>query len=300
MKSQFEFPLKLGEAEFAEPATFKFATTGTVAIKREGKIVPEHVSAYEVEFQLAADPENDSPNVKGGKLLITLRGQPEVYYPLAQRLAGHLSDHLAFFYPGFSVEGGYLAAERIPESEDEAAELGDRRHWVLVSFQEFDGGPRPFDREHLRLFPASMSLLRVIRQYNAAQEAKSEPDAFLGMFKVVETLFHSGRGGARETLKKSEILRELLRDCFRVKRQGAEEWSEPNDQDISEMIDALVETRANCAHLREQNAFGYAPGDPQIFERVKPRLEILKRAARKAILGKLEQRRANSPENGGG
>lgn len=233
------------------------------------------------------DADSDDVRRKQEWIEIELPGRPERYQPLAQQLASEFVEKLAFFYPGLRIEGGCSEAERIPENDDEANEIGDKRHVVSVSLREVDGNI-PFSREHMRLLPFMSGLDRVIRQYTFAEAARNPIDGYLGMFKVIETLYYQGNLHAIEVLKGAQELREVLRTSYRTRRSDDEPWVEPDEQSIDSMITDMVKMRDQCAHLRGHNAFGYAPGDAAAFQEVEPLLRIVHWAAREAIRRRID------------
>lgn len=289
MKTQFMFTLEQGRADISEPFEIGFETSGKIAVEHAGEILSEDVESYEVQIRIEPVVKETVPRGKLARLLLTVRGTPETHYPFAYRLATQITDHLGFYYDRLRLLGGHVGTERIPESEEEAALLGDKRFGAKVNVVEVPP-PIPFDREHLRLFPFSGGLERAIRQFNAARDASSPIDGFIGMFKVVETLYHKGNLRAREALRRDAEFRGLLKNSFENVDDGV--TSPPTDQDVDEMIAEFVEVRDNCAHLREHNAFGFAPGDPAVLGRVEPFLGILEDAARAAINQRIEARRA--------
>jgi hypothetical protein len=293
VRSIFRFPLELGEAQLSSGLSIKFATTGTITVKEAGDLKTEDVRDLEIQIRLVPSAkESQDTHKKEDWLEIEMPGAPEKYYPFAQQFAIEAAEKLAFFYPKLRIGGGYSEAERIPESEEERTQIGDKRFLVQMSLREVDG-PFPIDREHLSLLSFMAGLERVLRQYVSARDAKNSIDGYLGMFKVLETLFYRGKGHTAEVLKKNQELREILRCSYRMRRSDDESWAEPDDESIDAMVSDMVQIRDRCAHLRGHNAFGYAPGDTAVFREVDPALGILSGAAREAI-----RRRVNSQSGG--
>ena len=290
VRSIFRFPLNLGRAELSSAMSIKFATSGTIPVKEDGEIKTEDVSDLTIHVRVVPrDADGDDSRRKQEWIEIELPGRPERYQPLAQQLASEFAEKLAFFYPGLRIEGGFSEAERVPENDDEAAEIGDKRHVVSVSLREVDGDI-PFNREHMRLLPFMSGLERVIRQYTSAEAARNPVDGYLGMFKVIETLYYQGRRRTIEVLKRAQELREVLRTSYRTRRSDDETWLEPDEQSIDSMITDMVKMRDQCAHLRGHNAFGYAPGNVAVFQEVEPLLRIVHWAAREAIRRRIDSR----------
>lgn len=297
MKTRYTFSIELGHATLSEAVTIKFATSGDIAVQDGKAIVPLHVEGFEVEIVL--EPETDERRAgEWAKLHLTVRGTPERFSPFVERVAAEVAEHLAFYYDGLRLLGGMIFAERIPENDEERTAIGDTPHAVKASFVEADP-PRRFDREHLRSFPYSLGFGRLLRQFAAARASDNMIDSYLNMFKVVETLYHRGKLNAREALSRSDEFRRLLRRSFQMVANGTPQ--EPTDEDVTAMINRLVETRDNCAHLREHNSFGYAPGDPEVGSRVQRLYEILTDVARAAIQERIDAKRptGNDARNDG-
>ena len=194
----------------------------------------------------------------------------------------------------FAANGEIAVSEgdAIVPLHEERSTVGDTPHAARANFIEANP-PRRFVREHLRSVPYSLQFGRLLRQFAAAHASDNRIDAYLNTFKVVETLYHRSKLKAREALEKSDEFRRLLRRSLRaiVDRKP----QEPTDDDVTAMINRLVEVRANCAHLREHNALGYAPGDPEVTRRVEPLFEILSDTARAAIQERIDAKRQSEP-----
>lgn len=289
MRSIFRFPLASGRAEISAETSVKFSTSGTITVKNAGEIATEEVQDLTVEVRVVPKgAEGDEVRKKQDWIELHMPGRPEKYQPFAQQLALEFADKLAFFYPGLRIEGGFSEAERIVENDEEAAEVGDKLHLVSVSLREVDGSI-PFNREHLRLLPYMSGLERVIHQYTTAQAARNPIDGYLGMFKVIETLYYQGKRHTIAVLKEAQELRDVLRCSYRTRRGDDEPWVDPDDHSIDSMIEDMVKMRAQCAHLRGHNAFGYAPGDAAVFREVEPMLGIVSSCAREAIRRRIDE-----------
>lgn len=253
--------------------------------------MPLHVEGFDVHIVL--EPEAREHRAREwAKLHITVSGTPEKFWPFAERVASQTVELLAFYYDGMRLLGGMVFAERIPENEEERIAIGDKPHAARANFVEAEP-PRRFDRDHLRSLPHSLGLSRLLRQFAAARASDNRIDAYLNTFKVVETLYHRDRrNSTRAALGMSEEFRRLLGRSFQMVVNGTPQ--EPTNDDVTAMIGRLVQVRNNCAHLREHEAFGYAPGDPEVSRRVDPLYEILSDTARAAIQERIDARRAKT------
>ncbi|HEV7487700.1 MAG TPA: hypothetical protein VGQ65_18685 [Thermoanaerobaculia bacterium] len=289
MKSIFRFPLELGRVEIGEPVSIKFSTTGTIVVKNDtGEISTEDVHEFEIEIRIAprlADASNSRE--RQDWLELRIARAPEKYFLFARQFASEVAVKIAFFCPEFQIRGGFAEAERVPENIEEESSVGEKRHLVLIWLRETDA-PFLLNQHHLRLLPFMAGLERTIRQYTAARDGRNPIEGYLGMFKVIETLYYSGRGHIRTVLKGNNELRDILRQSYRTGFADEESLSEPDDLNIDVMIDDMIRTRDQCAHLRGHNAFGYAPGDAEVFRVVEPILAIISIVAREAIRRRID------------
>lgn len=288
MKTEFQFEFVSGRAIIKEAVSIRFGASGVIGINRGEEILSEPVSNLPIEVRLVPE-ESEKHGHTDGRLLITIPGGFEEHRAFASSLAGDIAEHLAFFYEGFHILGGFVMARFVPETDGEAARIGDKPYTGEIRLVEVDS-PLPFDREDLRLFPYSLEISRTIRQFNSACSAKSIVDRFLGMFKVLETLFVDRKQNVRKALRNSSELISVLRGSHRTSLNG-ERFREPTDVETVEFIDTVVATRHACAHLQERNAFGFAPHDSEVYKEVEPLYEIIRGAARGAIDRRLRAKR---------
>src|SRR5207244_1449132 len=121
-------------------------------------------------------------------------------------------------------------AEKLPETEDEAREVGDGRWSATLHLQEVRP-PKPLDRQIVELFPESWGVSSAIAQFNVARRARTPVDRFLGMYKVLETQFHNDPdAGARRAFRAAPRLRDAIAKIVGVTREGVKQVT--GDQDI--------------------------------------------------------------------
>ena len=142
MKSKWQFPFEAVGVYFEKAHHFN------VRAKTETDCVVLEAAFAEHGAEVFIEPSPNStgrPGTQRGYVRISLVGTPEATEAFAYWMASSISEHIAFQHRGqFRINYGFVAAERIPESPEEAASIGDGRHYVTVSSQEVDEG-KPFD-----------------------------------------------------------------------------------------------------------------------------------------------------------
>jgi hypothetical protein len=248
------------------------------------------LSAKEIDFDFLVEikPSVREKDPFDGYVYITVPGKPEDSYFFAQMLAHALTEHLAFFYEDFKISWGMISGERIPENDEEVEVIGEAKYWMQINVQEVSL-PLKFDRRVFSLLPLSRSFQRIIQQYNTARKSKNPIDRFLGMFKVLEVQFHAEKRKVREALLRNKDFRQLVVENIELKRDSGE-FSRIREDELPGWVNALVEIRDKCAHLKNQ--FGYAPYDPGVDEEVKPYGETIQEIARVSLM---ERYRKSNP-----
>jgi hypothetical protein len=284
LKTRFKFPFVSKQAIFEETQEFKGNALGTLTPRKNSPgLSAKTIDSY---FHIEIEPfvGDETKRFPDGYIYVTLPGSPEESHFLAKEIVYGLKEHIEFFYKDFEISGGMVTAERIPENEEEAMLIGEEKYWAQITVQEVLPGEK-FDRRILSLFPSSRKLLRLIRQYNIARKSRTQIDYFLGMFKILESQFHIGNRRAREALLRSDVFCRLVLQNIKVRREPGE-FVPIRDDELPNLVNTLVNIRDKCAHLKEQNKFGYAPYDPEVFEEVDPFTGIVEKIARESIMEK--------------
>jgi hypothetical protein len=280
MRSRFRFPFSCSSFQLAADAEISFLVSGSIPSADHAS---EMLERAKIDFRLS--PERPSANAAiDGLLFITVPGPPEEVELLARLLASDLAEHLCFFYPGFRILGGLLSGERIAETPEEEAAIGEGRFWAKVSIEEIEQ-PAAFDPELLRYFPYARDLLTPVAQLNEASRATSPIDAYLSAIKVFEFLYHGLGRTFAQSLQQSDELRSAVATCI-VRRTG-EEAHPPSEAEIVQFLADLADTRNQCAHLRDSGNYGYGPRHPEIFSVVQPRLECVRTLAKHILRARM-------------
>ena len=245
----------------------------------------EHAKAFglppkEFEATITIEAtEKQHDQTRFGQINIFLPGYHKETKDLAYSLAGSLAEHVSFGQHRIRIDGSFISSELLPETLEEEAAVGENRFSWTMRLKEVQG-PIPFD---------SASLQRVtnnplVRQYNAANDAESSIDCFIGLFKILEDLF--GGRPLKASFKRSPELWRIANEHLKVEECGTSRTI--SHADFEKLVDLLVDTRHECAHLRRSIGFGITYGDSRVRDDVEPLLVPLRTLAREAIQISLE------------
>jgi hypothetical protein len=288
MRSRWRFPFEAVGAHFEKCHRFNVrSTTNSGDVPAQSVISP---ALIEIE---PSQKSTGQPGTQHGWLYITVTGSPEATKDLAYWMASNVGEYIAFHHgTDFHVTSGFVAAERIAETAEEVEQIGDKSHYVSLSFQEAED-TKPFDPVALTGVKMRREALRALRQFNQARFANGSVDQFLGFFKSLELLY-CGHVRGSDSLPCLRDSAELL-DIAKAELTSADgdESREMAPTDFEALLLDLVRVRGNCAHLRTRS--GYAPGDPRISSDVEPLVPIVQALAAAGI-----RRRLSASASGGG
>lgn len=232
-------------------------------------------SEYEVLVLLDAKPLDGAD--ESGRLLVTAQGQPEETEPAVCFVPEEIRERLCFPEGRMKLLGGFLHAERIPETPEEEAAVAENRHFVRLTIEESSLEPR-FDIGQFPALKLSTEHGALLRQFNAAKALEAPPERFIAMFKVLEKAYAGRRGDLLGALQGSEALYLLAAEIVGPVGPGAGDLTR---EAFNRILATLVRIRDNCAHLRGKT--GYSPGDPRIRGEVEPYLGLVENLARRCI-----------------
>jgi hypothetical protein len=218
--------------------------------------------------------EEKHPDIKHlGKINILLPGDNEQTEEIAYALALSFAENVTFSQGRITIDGGFISNELLPETSDEAEKVGENRFSYRVQFKKMSDRI-PFDSGSVQ----TVTNNPLIKQFNEANNAKSPIDRFIGLFKILEDLY--GSHPVKSALKSSTELREIaMQHLVLREKEGARHTTET---EFENLVDKLVVTRHECAHLRRETGFGISYGDARVQSQVEPLLvplEILSYAA---------------------
>jgi len=264
--------------------TFHFTAKGVhFPVTRTFRARATPSNGPEVVFEVDVIPtkEERRPDVDAfGDVAVTLPGRPEETEQLAYQAVDQIAEQVSFPNGSVRIEGGLVTATKIPETEEEKSEIGDKPHLVKVAFQEVPRFMPTFDPAQLTQATRDPQAMDLVKQFNRAKEVHPVVERFLAFFKVLEKAYASGpERKLLASLKRNSAFITLLAEVV-VDRSGATE-SPLNQQQRDEFLRNLVKVRDNCAHLRKKT--GYAPSDRRIQTEVEPLLDIVEVLARECI-----------------
>src|SRR5881397_1821787 len=133
MKSRWRFPFESVGVHFEKSHRFN------VRSPANSGGVPAHLLSVISTALIEIEPSHKStgqPGTQHGWLYITVTGTPEATKDLAYWMASNVGEYIAFHHgTDFRVTSGFVAAERIAETAEEAEQIGDKSHYVTLSLQ---------------------------------------------------------------------------------------------------------------------------------------------------------------------
>jgi hypothetical protein len=268
MRVRWEFYFEYEDLKFEQTYTYSMLITKEYA---EAFGLP----AQDFEATVTIEPEEEHNSIEQlGKMNIILSGNNKQTKDLAYSLASNLADHITFSQARIKIDWSFISSELLPETLEEEAEVGENRFSMAMQVKKVPDKV-PFD---------SVSLQRVtnsplIKQFNEANNAKSPVDRFIGLFKILEDLY--GARPLKATLKGSSELNQIALQNVEIEENGV--TRQISQAEFENLVDDLVDTRHECAHLHSSTGFGITYGDARVQSHVKPLLIPLKILTYEAI-----------------
>lgn len=269
MRSQWEFKLA------ARGCRFERAHTYVVSSKEPVELEGAQLGSLECEMKvLPLDHETPDDVDQFVKLVFELPVAPEKCGEFARYLAHVAAERLALHARAdLRVTGGLVMYKRIPETPDEEVEVGDRPYGMTLHIVEVVGTPS-FEELGGKLEGAVAIHHGLMAQFNETARDRSPIRKFLGFFRILESFVHSGP--VEEPLKRALKANQKLRYHFSI--------LDP-DRNFDDFVDAIVNARHECAHLKLEKGFGYVPADPRIEKALMPHLALLEELAYACVAG---------------
>jgi hypothetical protein len=179
-----------------------------------------------------------------------------------------------------TINGGLVSNQLLPETPEEEAEVGDGPCSLFLRLRTVPE-KTPFDGGLLE----KVTNNALLRQFNAANDAKNPIDRFIGLFKILEDLY--GGRPIKKALCDSKELREIALDCLKTSH-GGDTTVQITVPEFEKLLAEFVSTRHQCAHLRSSVGFGISYSDIRVQGTVVPLLNPLEALARAAVQKKLD------------
>lgn len=276
MKTKWQFFL---ETDFLFDREYKFR--GSIpkdAVTSTGKKTNEQI---EFNMSIVPDKEQKHPTAEQtGIMYITIPFTYEEGREVVKGMAYLLSERISFDFGKMKIHTGLILCERIPETPEEAEQIGDAPFAAEMTLEEVVSPPT-FDAKKL----SDQSLInmdtRLVAQHNAAREHKNPIEKFLGFFKIIETLYgpHSDKIKFKDALVHNADLFNLFRKAFQF------ETAEDYKREYAMFIEKIVKGRHRCAHMRLKKDFGYWSSDPRVKTEIEPYIGALEALTYYAIRG---------------
>jgi hypothetical protein len=268
MRSQWEFKVAVRGCHFER--THTYVVSSGEPIELEGVQIDSLKCKMKV---LPLDHETPDNVDQFVRLELELPVAPEKCEEFAYHLASVAAERLAFHARAdLKVTSGFVRYKRIPETPDEEMEVGDRPYGITLRVVEAVGTPS-FEDLGGKLEGAAIHF-GLMAQFNETVCDPSPVRKFLGFFRIVESFAHSGsvEGPLKKALKANEKFRHYFSTL------------EPN-QSFDDFVNAIVDARHECAHLKLDKGFGYVPADPRIEKALMPHLALLEEIAYACVAG---------------
>jgi hypothetical protein len=272
MKVRWQFFFTYEDLKFENSYTYSITVTAEQAehfgLPRQGFEAEVTVGPYEKKHG----------SKQFGKIHITLPGTGEQTKDLAYSIAFTFAEHVTFTQARIELDGSFISNELLPETHEEETAVGENRFSWTLQIREV-GEEVPFDHAALQRLTHSP----LIKQFNEANNAKSPVDRFIGLFKILEDSY--GGHPLKASFKNSPQLKQIALQELTIKENGT---TKPFSQtDFENLVDDLVDTRHECAHLRSSTGFGITYGDARVDTDVEPLLLALEVLAFEAVQEKV-------------
>lgn len=279
MRSQWNFCFESKGLHIDQTSKFE----GVIGIEqaRDFGLAPE-----EFKYSLLIEPDAE-PKFKWmqqtGTLKVVLPGGMDQTKDLAYCIAVQASEQVSFSNGELKLLGGLITGEYLPDNPDEEKLLGEGRYFAVAHLAQYKPPPT-FDRDaFIKLSGASIDGA-LMQQFNAAVKARNPIDIFIGLFKILENFYGPQKKEKKHLAKALKESTELFTlAATHLKFESKDISRALTENDFSKLIDDLVSTRHNCAHLKRADSFGISHGDPEVQTKVEPLIGPLKKLAYEAI-----------------
>jgi hypothetical protein len=274
MKSEWEFRFRAEGPLLAKDYQFR----GVLELER--RPLEEAIAhKFDTAVRIIPNRKEHKPSVTTGKIFITVPGDPEKPETehLVHAILTRIVEKMEFPDARVRADGGFVFGTIIPETPEEAANIGDQRHFVRLRLVEVDRNPPVFNPDQLTAY-ADPTYLALLTQFNAARRGTDDVVRFLGYFKVIERAYANRGGNLLKALQASD---DLYKNACGVITQKHSAGGVLNRPDFNSLLVDLIRRRDQCAHLRGKT--GYLPNDPRIGTEVAHYLHLVASLAQRAV-----------------
>lgn len=208
-------------------------------------------------------------------LEITVPGRPEENRHIASEIAIFLSDFIQFSFGPFSIKGGFLLYERIPDNEEEREEIGDKPYGAEMQFEEVKECKINLDYFNIHV-GSFWQKRRIFSAFVDGQNSISPIDQYRNYFRVIEDYYITEDGNIAAQLKDSDLKYRVV-SWLESRPNGFEKIEQRHiDSTAERLIDVMVKLRHQCSHLKSKTEFGFSRYELQKMGHINDFLPLLK------------------------
>lgn len=274
MKTRWEFFFECTNIRFER--VHKFLATITA---EQAEAFGLSAQAFDARVIIEPTKENPRPGIEQtGRLNIVLPGSNEQTRDMAFWLCKQVEQQITFSQGSMKVIFGAIIGEHLPDTPEEAKQLGDKPFFAEANMVEV-APTATFNSSSFKKVTGHP----LVEQFNAAKSAKNPVNQFLGFFKVLEDLYGptSKKATLAAALKSSFELLQITQKHLHITEKGSNK--KLTEDDFFELVDKLVKTRHQCAHLRSSKGFGITHGHPRVAAEVEPLIHSIRGLAFEGI-----------------
>jgi hypothetical protein len=286
MKVRWTFKFEYQDLKFEK--TYQYKATIT---KEDAEKFGLPAQEFDAEINIEPEEEKHGAVNQRGEIHILLPGNNEQTKDLAYSLADSLTQHITFSLGKIVINWSFVSNELIGETPEEIAELGENRFSWTMSVVEV-----PDKTSFSEFSLQKLTNNKYIKQFNEANNANNPIDRFIGLFKILEDLYgltplkpafikptkkKGKKQDLKPSLKSSDELNQIALQNIKIENNG--KIRPINQAEFEKLVDDLVDTRHECAHLRSSTGFGITYGDARIKSEVEPLLVALETLAFEAV-----------------
>lgn len=277
MKTKWRFFFETEDFIFDKESKFR----GAMRKNTVSSCLPESEQEIEFEMSIVPDKEQKHPVAdQTGIVYITIPYNYEVGKDIIKGLAYVLSERISLDFGRMKLATGMIMCERLPETPDERALVGDAPFAVEMNMETVVP-PQKFDPKQL-IDQSSISMdSRLVAQYNSAKENANPVEKFLGFFKIIEALFvpHDNKAPLERALLSDADFYDLFKKVLLYNSP------ELYKKEYRTFVAGIVRGRHRCAHLKLKKNFGYWSGNPRVRDEIEPYMQTLEAITYHAIRG---------------
>lgn len=267
MKTKWKFSFETVDFIFEKETIFR----GNFDKKAVSQSMAESEEKFEFELNIVPDIEKRFPAAtQTGNMFIIIPYNYEEGKDFIKFLAHLICQRISFDFGQMKIHTGFIMCERLPETPEEKELIGDAPFAVQMCLQEVVPSAK-FDSSLFINQSAKTMDCRLIEQHNAARHNVNPVDKFLGLFKIIESLF--GPQNKKTTLEDALLTSTKLYNTF--KEISSFDDPATYEEEYKTFVKRIVNGRHKCAHMKLKKDFGYWSSDPRVKDEIEPYIQTL-------------------------